>query len=108
VVAVENPQSGWVILPVTEQPQPVLQNLTANNTAHALASSELPIWQVVAEVNEITNLSSGNNLGYTWYIGGTLPEWKGAPLAIAILLEENNPHLVQEFGYSMFQKAIYP
>lgn len=108
VVAVENPQSGWVILPVTETSQPALQNLSANNTAHSLASSELPIWQAVSEINEASSLLSGDNPGYTWYLGGTLPEWKGAPLAIAVLLEENNPRLAEEIGHSMFQSSIYP
>jgi hypothetical protein len=108
VMAVDTPQSGWVVLPETEQSQSALQTLAANNTAHALASGELPVWQVVTEVSEAANLSSETNPGYAWYLGGTLPEWKGAPLAIAVLLEESNPQMLQEIGRSMFQKAIYP
>ncbi len=107
-MAVKTPQSTWMVLPVTEQSQTVLQELVANNTSHALASAELPIWQVVAEVNDITGSSTGVNPGYTWYLGGTLPEWKGAPLSIAILLEESNAQLLQDIGHGMFQGAMYP
>jgi cell division protein FtsW (lipid II flippase) len=107
-MAVDTPLSGWVMLPMTEVPQPALQTLVANNAAYALASDELPVWQVVAEVKGAADPSAGTNPGYAWYLGGTLPEWKGAPLAIAVLLEVSNPQMVQEIGHSMFQNAIYP
>jgi cell division protein FtsW (lipid II flippase) len=107
-VAVDTPLSGWVVLLGSEQPQSVFQLLTANNTAQSLASGALPVWQVVTNMNESTDISTGTNPGYSWYLGGTLPEWKGAPLAIAVLLEESNPQMVQEIGHSMFQNAIYP
>ena len=107
-MAVKTPQLTWLVLPVTEQSQTALQELMANNTSHALASAELPIWQVVAEVNDVSNPSTDTNPGYTWYLGGTLPEWKGAPLSIAILLEESDAQLLQEIGHSMFQSAMYP
>jgi hypothetical protein len=108
LVAVDTPLSGWVMLPVTELPQPALQPLAANNTAQALASGDMPIWQVDSEVYEVADHSSETNPGFAWYLGGTLPEWKGAPLAIAVLLEENNPQKAQDIGRSMFQNAIYP
>jgi cell division protein FtsW (lipid II flippase) len=108
VVAVDTPQAGWVMLPVTSQPLQALQAQPANSTAQALSSGELPIWQVVAADKEATDKSSDTNLGYAWYLGGTLPDWKGATLAIAVLLEENDPQIVQEIGRSMFQNAIYP
>ena len=108
VVAVNTPLSGWVMLPVTSQPQQALQAQVANNTAQALTSGELPIWQVVAANKEATGDSSSTNPGFAWYLGGTLPEWKGATLAIAVLLEENDPLKVQEIGRSMLQNAINP
>ncbi len=96
------------MLPVGSQPQQALQTQAANTTAEALTSGELPIWQVVATDKEVTDQSSNTNTGYAWYLGGTLPEWKGATLAIAVLLEENDPLRVQEIGWSMFQNAINP
>jgi cell division protein FtsW (lipid II flippase) len=108
VVAVNTPQSGWVMLPETSQPQQALQEQAANITAESLNSGELPIWQLVSVVKEATGDSSVTNSGYTWYLGGTLPEWKGASVAIAVLLEENNPQMVQEIGRAMFQNAMVP
>jgi len=93
---------------VSGQPQPALQAFAANNTAQALASGALPVWQEVTEVIVSPDISSGTNPVYTWYLGGTLPDWKGAPLAIAVLLEESNPQMVQQIGRSIFQNAIYP
>jgi hypothetical protein len=46
--------------------------------------------------------------GLTWYIGGTLADWKGASLALALILEENNPLLAQEIGRSVFRDALNP
>ncbi len=34
----------------------------------------------------------------TWYIGGTMPEWTGIPLAIAIAIEGDAPGVSQEIG----------
>ena len=108
VVAVDTPQSGWVMLPITSQPQQALNSQAADNTAQALTSGELPIWQVVAVNQGTVDSASNKNPGYSWYLGGTLPEWKGATLAIAVLLEQNDPQRVQEIGRSMLQNAIYP
>jgi cell division protein FtsW (lipid II flippase) len=108
VMSVDTPQSGWVMLPVTSQPQQALQSQAAINTAEALTSDVLPIWQVVAAQKSDAENSSGTNPGYSWYLGGTLPEWQGASLAIAVLLEENDSIRVQEIGHSMFQAAINP
>ena len=111
VMAVDTPQSGWVMLPTAGQSQQALQALAADSTAQTLASSEMPIWQVVASGKKDTSSALGTSrgyTGYTWYLGGTLPEWKGAPLAIAVLLEENNPQLALEIGQSMLQSAMYP
>lgn len=108
VMAVDTPQSGWVMLPESSKPELVLQEKVANNTADALADDELPIWQVVSAGDEGVGNSSEANPGYSWFIGGTLPEWPGAPVAIAVLLEENDPQRVLEMGESLLQSAMQP
>jgi len=47
-------------------------------------------------------LARSNQKELTWYIGGTLPGWSRTPIAVAVLLEENNPQLAQEIGQSLF------
>lgn len=108
VMSVDTPEAGWVMLPVLSEPQQVFQVQVANSAASAMADAELPIWQVVAAGGEGVGNAWEANPGYSWYIGGTLPEWRGVPLAIAIILEQNNPQQVLELGRSLLQTAIHP
>jgi peptidoglycan glycosyltransferase len=107
-MAVDTPQSGWVMLPVMDQSQQALQVQEANATAQALAAGEVAMWQVVAAVRETVSNNSETNPGYSWFLGGTLPEWQGVSLAVAVLLEENNPQGVEEIGRTLLQSVITP
>jgi len=107
-MAVDTPQSGWVMLTDTSDPEFVFQEKQANLIADALANDELPVWEVISARDEGNGNSSGSNPGYSWFIGGTLPEWPGVPLAIAVLLEENDPQRVLEMGESLLQTAMQP
>lgn len=114
-MAVDTPRSGWVSLPVSPTAQEPFQTPAANNTAASLTSNELPIWQVVSatpgeqQQGDQVPANLGDNVsGFSWYIGGTSPGWQGAPLALAVVLEENNPQLVQEIGRSLLNSAISP
>ena len=111
VLSVDTPQSGWVMLPANAEPQQRLETLAASNVTEALQDEELPIWQVVAAQNNDVNTAIEDNssmTGFTWYLGSTTQEWSGAPLAMAVLLEENNPSLAKDIGRSIFQLAMYP
>ncbi len=111
VMTVDTPQSGWVMLPASGQPVQVITAPVADTIAKALASGDMPIWEVVASGKKDSSIIESANLGYngySWYLGGSLPEWKGAPLAIAVILEEDNAQLVQEIGRSMLKSAINP
>jgi hypothetical protein len=107
-MAVDIPNSGWVMLPGTAEHERVFLEKEANQTANALADDELPIWQVVSTGDEAVGNSWHTKSGYSWYIGGTLPEWPGVPLAIAVVLEENDPQRVLEMGQSLLQSAMQP
>ena len=107
---VENPQGGWVMLPVSGQIHQAYQPADAAKVSFLMASQDLPIWQAVSgtiAINQDQGTMVGSS-GYTWYIGGTLPDWKGASLAIVILLEQNDPQKVLEIGHALFQNALYP
>ncbi len=111
VMSVDTPQSGWVTLPLTTQPQQALPAVNANKAAGALMSGDMPFWQVVASgKGNASSTEAANTIypGYSWYLGGTSPEWQGVPLALAVILEEDNPQQVQEIGRAMFQSAIIP
>ncbi len=108
VVSVDTPQAGWVMLPDSSQPQQVFDKQAANSTSQALAASEGSIWQVVAAGDRGVGYTWESKQGYAWYTGGTLPDWQGVPLAIAVILEENNPARVVAMGQSMLQAAMHP
>ncbi len=110
-MAVQNPQGGWVMLPVDGQPHQALSATAATTTATSMGVKDLPIWQATADIKPPTGTGAGlssNPAGYTWYLGGTLPSWQGAPLALAVLLEEDDPQKASEIGSLIFQSAMIP
>lgn len=93
-LAVDTPQSGWVALP---QPQPAGQTIAgAAASAALLRFQDQAYWQVVATAHTPKGL-------ITWYLGGTLPDWQGTPMALALVLEEDSPILAEQIGQAMFQ-----
>lgn len=94
VSAIKEPERGWVLLPGLDAPQRVLTESQANTAAHRLALPGRAFWQSLA-------VAPVDDQAVTWFLGGTLPEWKGTPLALVVLLEENNPSLAEEIGQKM-------
>lgn len=97
-LAVNTPQQGWVILPALDQPVEALPGPFARESAQALAGKS-PYW-VYTNTDEHAEL--------TWYLAGTLPDWNGTPLALVLLLEENNHTLVNTIGQSLLGAALKP
>jgi cell division protein FtsW (lipid II flippase) len=102
VMAVDTPQSGWVMLPAMATPVEVFSAQAARSTARQLADPDLPIWQTTACV------AYSESDGVCWYLGGTLDTWPGAPLAVAILLENAPPSLVAAIGRGYLETALIP
>ncbi len=98
--AVKTPDAGWKDLPTLDQPSRVFPPGVALRTASSLASGDLPIWQEVAEAY------AGEGRWLTWYLAGTLPDWKGSPLALALLIEQDNPALAVQIGQAVMQEAL--
>ncbi len=95
-LATNTPQQGWVILPALGKPVQALPAPFARETALELADNT-PYWSY-------TSSSSDSDL--TWYLAGTLPGWSGTPLALVILLEENNLHDVNQIGENLIGIAL--
>jgi cell division protein FtsW (lipid II flippase) len=98
-LAVDTPQSGFVVLP----PQGNLTNATtsvaAQKTQNQLAVENQSYWGATA-----TALNGNQTI--SWYIAGTLPSWGGSPLGLVVLIEENQPKLAQEIGEKLLQTAL--
>ena len=98
-MAVNIPERGWVVLAPEGQAQPVFSEKNANQAADFLTVSGSSYWESMGRYeNSATPL--------IWYIGGTLPDWNGTPLAIALVIETNEPLLAQKAGRSLLEFAI--
>jgi len=97
-LAVNTPQQGWVILPALGKPVEALPAPFARETAQALAGDNA-YWSYTSAAGETP---------LTWYLAGTLPDWSGTPLALVILLEENNSTLAIQIGGDLLNTALQP
>ncbi len=98
--AINMPEAGWQVFPPSGEPYQVFSKPNADGIAGLLTHDLLPIWQTVATtVNE-------NDQVITWYLGGTLPTWTGAPLSLVIILEEDSPQAVLAIGEAMMEAAL--
>jgi hypothetical protein len=97
-LAVNTPQQGWVILPPLSEPVEALPGPFARDAALALAG-ENTYWSFT---------SSDDEERLTWHLSGTLPDWSGTPLALVILLEDDNEILAKTIGQELLQTALQP
>lgn len=100
-MAVDIPTEGWVILPVLSDPVTVFSPTNAADTAQALMVSGQPFWQWNAPALQ-------DHQNFSWSLGGTLPGGQGTPLAVVVLLEENNPIWAGIIGQTLLEAAIRP
>ncbi len=101
VLAVNTSQQGWIVLPALDKAAQALSAATADHLANELAIQNHPFWEWVGSGNTGVNFS-------TWYLAGTLPNWKGTPLVAVILLEGNSPAGTEAIGAQLLQTAIMP
>jgi len=97
VQAVNTSLAGWVLLPPLEESRQLLTEDEARNAIEPLTHAHLPLWQKVA----VARMENGQAV--TWFMGGTLPGDTLNPLAVAVLLEEEDPTIAEEIGQSILQ-----
>ncbi len=102
VTAIKTPQAGWIPLPALEKSHPVLTVTASDSVATSLSVNGKTYWQASAVA------PNGSDKWVTWYLAGTTPDWQESPLALALLLEENNPAVAQEIGQSVLEAAMIP
>jgi cell division protein FtsW (lipid II flippase) len=95
--AVNTPTQGWVVLSTT--PSSITLPVSSRAAINDLKVANKPYWQVNASAH-----AADRQL--TWYLAGTTPDWPNTPLALVILLEENNPRLAQEIGTQVIEKTL--
>jgi cell division protein FtsW (lipid II flippase) len=104
--AVNTPPAGWASLHSGGDPFQALPQPAADMVAKDLAVEGESFWQSLATV-PFGSGQKGEG-GISWYMGGTLPDRGGPPLAIAVLLEEENPALAEQIGQAVLRAAMQP
>ncbi len=100
-MAVDTPTLSWVVLPALSAPVNVFHASNAANTAQSLIVKGQPFWQWNASVSQ-------ESTTFSWSLGGTLPNYQGVPLAVVVLLEENNEYLAGLIGRTLLETASQP
>jgi hypothetical protein len=100
-LAINTPQQGWVVLPALSDPVNVIDPTIADRAVRSFSAEGQSFWEYVGQATE-------GQLRTTWYLGGTLPDWQGTPLAIAIVLEEDNVPLARSIGKNLLMGALQP
>ncbi len=99
VAAIHFSQQEWVSMAADSQPVTALSGSAATSAAEALAIQDLPSWESVGSA------LSGENQKITWFVGGSLPTWKGTPLALAVVIEEDAPAQALQIGEGILHAA---
>jgi hypothetical protein len=100
-MAVNTPSDGWVSLPALGKPFEALQAPAADEAALSYLVDNQTYWQFIGQAQE-------NGSDFTWYIGGTAPNWQATPLVIVVVLEEKNERLAKRIGQELLIDAMNP
>ncbi len=82
-------------------PFEAIQASIADEAASSYLVGNQTHWQQVSQAQE-------GKASFTWFIGGTPPNWQGTPLVIVVVLEENNERLAQRIGQELLIDAMNP
>lgn len=97
--AVNTPEQGWVVLPAIGQTREVFQPEAAQEAVSTYIQQGTPYWSYTGQAQQDTT-------EVTWLLAGTLPDWQGTPLALALVLEENNPSLAEIISASLLKFVL--
>ena len=98
-MAVDTPLQGWVILPALSEPVTIYPAASAKEMAQALMVSGNPFWLWTVRVTQAKQV-------FSWSLGGTLPNGQGVPLAVVVLLEEDQQSSAAFIATNMLKAAI--
>ena len=102
ISAVKIPNQGWVAFENRDEPVQVMDAKQAEAQLQSFARTSSSGWQFVRYVQ------SDPQHYVTWFVGGSQSDWKGTPVALVILLEENNPRLAEQIGEKLLNALLIP
>jgi cell division protein FtsI/penicillin-binding protein 2 len=100
-MAVDTPTQGWVVLPAQGKSFEAVTPTQADQAAAANLEEGQSFWSHIAR-------ASGKEGPVTWFMAGTPPNWQGTPLAVVVLLEEDNERQAQWIGQELLTDAMNP
>jgi membrane peptidoglycan carboxypeptidase len=100
-LAVNTPQEGWVVLPALGEEFAAFSGEAADTAASAFAKPERAYW-------EWSTAAKSDDETVVWYMGGTLPSWRGSPLSLALLLESDDLAAANRIGEGILDTAVSP
>lgn len=100
-MAVNTPSDGWISLPALGTPFEALQASAADEAASVYLVENQTYWQHLGQAYE-------DESAFTWFIGGTPPNWQASPLVVVVVLEETNVRLAQRIGKELLIDAMTP
>jgi len=100
-LAVNTSKDGWLVLPAEGKSVEVVQPSAWNEAASSFIQSGDSYWSHLGR-------AQSDESPITWFIGGTPPNWQAAPLAIVVLLEEDNAKDAQRIGQNLLLNAMNP
>jgi len=97
--AVKTVDEGWVVFPTppatrVNLPQPTAESLIM------LGQGDLPVWMTMGR-------GSDSRQTVTWLLAGSVPEWQGAPLVLAIALESGDATQAEAIAYQVLKAALH-
>lgn len=98
-LAVQTPAQGWLAFAQTEVPVQAFSPEKLSDAVSSMQLNPLPAWYSVSR-------SYSTDQIFTWFIAGTLPGWQGSPLALAIVLEEDNPDAALKIGSTLLDQLL--
>ena len=99
--AVNTPRDGWVVLPAAGKSFEAVQPAQADSAALANIQEGNNYWSHIGR-------ATGKEGPVTWFVAGTPPNWQGTPLAVVVLLEEDNERQAQWIGQELLTDAMNP
>lgn len=98
-IAVNTPTQGWVILPALSESSKILSSESVNQTTSQIMVNGEPFWEWIGQASHMDK-------DFTWYLGGTMPEWQGTPLTLVVLLENSDRAATKSIGRELLHQAI--
>jgi cell division protein FtsI/penicillin-binding protein 2 len=106
-LAYSSSDTDWTLLPPLGGSENVFPEIATQQTASALASSGMPVWESLSLITmQDENITDVLSQAFTWYVGGTLPDWAGAPVVAVVLLEDGHVDLAREIGQGMLKFIV--